>query len=118
MRHVDHFRNTTDFREYRAGAVIFDENEPGRMMYVIKEGEVEIMHNGQVLEIIGPGDIFGEMALVDLMPRSAAAIARTDCKLVPVDNNRFIFLIQETPTFALQVMHTMAERLRRMTKMA
>ncbi|HEU5100134.1 MAG TPA: Crp/Fnr family transcriptional regulator [Roseiflexaceae bacterium] len=61
----------------------------------------------------GPGGIVGEMALIDDRPRSATAVAATDCRLVPIDERRFTFLVQQTPMFALAVMRVMAERLRR-----
>jgi len=54
------------------------------------------------------------MALVDQQPRSANALAKTDCKLIPIDEKRFRFLIQQTPNFALSVMRVMAARLRHM----
>ena len=65
------------------------------------------------LEEVGPGTIFGEMALIDLGPRSASAVAVTDCELVSIEKRRFWFLVQETPYFAETVMRVMAERLRR-----
>jgi CRP-like cAMP-binding protein len=83
-------------------------------MYAVSEGEVDILVHGKVVETVGPGGILGEMALIDTKPRSATAIAQTDCKLVPISEKRFTFLIQQTPHFALQVMRVMAERLRRM----
>jgi len=54
------------------------------------------------------------LALIDHGQRSASAIAKTDCKIVPLDEKRFLYMVQETPNFALQVMQIMAERLRRM----
>jgi CRP/FNR family cyclic AMP-dependent transcriptional regulator len=80
----------------------------------VKEGEVDIVVRDRVIDTLGPGGILGEMALIERKPRSATAIARTDCKLVPISEKRFIFLIQQAPLFALQVMRVMAERLRRM----
>ena len=59
--------------------------------------------------------MFGEMALIDREPRSATAIAETDCELVVIDKRRFWFLVQETPYFAEIVMRVMADRLRRNT---
>lgn len=97
---------------YRAGSVIFATGDPGKAMYVVSEGEVDIQVGGNVVECIRPGSIFGEMALIDNSPRSATAIAKTDCKVVPLDQRRFQFLVQETPFFALQVMTIMANRLR------
>jgi CRP-like cAMP-binding protein len=66
------------------------------------------------VETVGEGGIIGEMGLIDRGPRSATAIAKTDCKLVPLNEQRFTFMVQETPNFALQVMRIMADRLRRM----
>ena len=112
---VDYFKNETNFVDYAAGDLIFDERQPGDVMYVVKEGTVEITHDGEVLETCEAGCFFGEMALIDRKVRAAAAVAKTDCKLILVDKRRFLFLVQETPTFAIQVMHEMAERIRRLT---
>jgi CRP/FNR family transcriptional regulator, cyclic AMP receptor protein len=61
---------------------------------------------------LGPDETFGEMAIVDSSPRSATVVAVTDTKLAVIDRRMFLFLVQETPMFALQVMSNMAERLR------
>jgi len=82
---------------------------------VILEGQVDIQASGKVLETIHSGGIFGELALVDNEPRSAEAVAKTDCKLVPINKKRFGFLVTETPFFALEVMKVMANRLRQRT---
>ncbi|NWF69112.1 MAG: Crp/Fnr family transcriptional regulator [Chloroflexi bacterium] len=117
MTLVDYFKSAKEFVEYSAGQTIFEEGKTGDLMFAVKEGLVEIIHDGHVLETVEAGHFFGEMALVDSMPRSAGAVAKTDCKIVAVDKKRFLFLVQETPTFALQVMHTMAERLRKMNQL-
>jgi CRP-like cAMP-binding protein len=85
-------------------------------MYAILEGEVEILVDGEVIDLNTPGGIIGEMALVDASPRSGTARAKTVCKVVPIDAKRFEFLVQQTPFFALQVMGVMADRLRRLMK--
>jgi len=113
------FRHSSDVLSYTPGQAIFRRGERGDQMYVVLEGEVDLVAGYSVLETAGPGALVGEMSLVDRRPRSASAIARTPCKLVPVDARRFSFMIQETPGFALRVMRTMAERLRAMdTRMA
>ena len=84
-------------------------------MYAVVEGEVQIVLRGQVLETVGEGGIFGELALLDYRPRSASAIAGTDCKVAVIDLKRFGVLTQQTPFFAVEVMRVMAERLRRLT---
>jgi CRP-like cAMP-binding protein len=58
--------------------------------------------------------VFGEMALIDSNPRAATAVASTACKLVPVSQKRFLFMVQQTPHFSLQIMKVIAERLRKM----
>ena len=82
-------------------------------MYVVMEGEVEILDGSVLLEIAGPGSIVGELALIDDEPRSASVVAKTDCRLVPVDRRRFQYMVQETPYFALAVMKVLADRLRK-----
>jgi len=112
------FSNSTDFKTFSAGQIIFNEGQPGDVMYVIMDGTVDILVNAKLLNTLGPGEILGEMALVDAEPRSATAIAKTDCKLVPVDQKRFTFLVQQTPYFAVDVMRIMSERLRRASTIA
>ncbi|HSZ35644.1 MAG TPA: cyclic nucleotide-binding domain-containing protein [Acidimicrobiales bacterium] len=95
-----------------ADGVIFEMGEKGEEMYGVIEGKVELrLHDGRVIEL-GPDECFGEMALVDSSPRSATAVATEATKLAVIDRHRFLFLIHETPTFALQVMHGMADILR------
>lgn len=98
-----------------AGSVLFQPGEPGDVLYVVLSGELEIRIGGQVVETIGPGGIVGEMALIDNAPRSAAVNAASDAVVVPVNERRFLFLVQQTPFFALNVMRVMASRLRRRT---
>src|SRR5262245_30806863 len=111
---MDLFRHATKFEEHPAGTVFVREGEPGDRMYVVQEGQVEILHDGEVLERAGPGDFFGEMALVDDLPRSATVRAATNVRLVPITEREFLRLVELTPGFALQVMRAMARRLRRM----
>lgn len=99
-----------------AGQTIFEEGQLGSHMYAIIEGEVEILFHGQVINRLGQGDIFGEMALIDTNIRSATAIAKTDCQLVSIDEKRFDYLVHLSPAFALAIMRILAERLRRRTE--
>ncbi len=101
--------------EFAAGQTVFAEGDPGDRMYLVKSGSVSLAAHGSELESIGPGGLFGEMAVIDREPRSATVVAETDCELVAVDKRRFWFLVQETPYFAEIVMKVMAERLRRQT---
>jgi CRP-like cAMP-binding protein len=101
---------------YAAGQVIFGVGDKGDTMYLIRTGEVVIERGGKVIETLGPGGIFGEMALIDGSPRSATARVTTDCVVAPINEKTFLFLVHETPFFAIAVMRTLAERLRRMNE--
>jgi CRP/FNR family transcriptional regulator, cyclic AMP receptor protein len=106
------FSNAQRTIEVPAGSVVFDEGEAGSEMFGVVEGEIELRANDTVIRTLGVDDVFGEMALIDSSPRSATAVATVDSKLAVIDQHRFLFLVQETPMFALQVMSAMAERLR------
>jgi CRP-like cAMP-binding protein len=99
-------------RAYKAGEIIFKEGEPANEFFVIQSGEVDIQFGNRLLGTLGDRDIFGEMALIDAAPRSATAVAKTDVKIVPVGEKQFLFLVGRTPHFALNVMRTLARRLR------
>lgn len=114
---INLFRHATDFETFPAGHFVFKEGESGDLMYTVIEGEVEIIINDTVIETVEPGGILGELALIDNKPRSATAIAKSNCKLVPTDEKRFTFLIQQRPYFSIQIMRIMADRLRSMNSL-
>ena len=102
-------------RVCEAGEAIFRTFDMGSEMYVVLEGLVELTIDSRVLETLGPGEPFGEMALIDQAPRAATATAKTPCKLAVITERRFLFMVQQTPHFALQIMKVMADRLRKVT---
>src|SRR5207249_11350199 len=83
------FRNSEFYIPYKAGDVIFKEGESGDEMYVVLEGEVAVIVHDKIVETVGVDNFLGEMALIDSRPRSATAVAKTDCKLAPINQNRF-----------------------------
>ena len=111
---IEMFRNDSGVRSVAAGQPVFFAGDPGELMYVLLEGEAEVRVGDEVVETAGPGAIFGEMALVDHSPRSATVIARSECRVAPIDVERFNSLIQKTPDFARHVMKIMADRIRSM----
>ncbi|MEZ4713414.1 MAG: cyclic nucleotide-binding domain-containing protein [Caldilineaceae bacterium] len=115
MELLNLFRQSKEVESFSAGQTIFRTGDAGETMYVVIDGEVEVSLNGAPLETIGPGGILGELSLVDHSPRSADALAKSACVVAPVSERRFLFLVQETPYFALHVMSVMAERLRQRT---
>jgi CRP-like cAMP-binding protein len=108
-----HIFLTQESKSYGAGDVIFRRGDPADCMYVVADGEVEIVVTDQPVDVLGRESIFGEMALIGKEPRSATARARTDCRLVEIAEKRFLYLVQNTPHFALEVMRVLAQRLRR-----
>src|SRR5215467_9334070 len=115
MATVDLFQaEDTEIVAFRAGDTVFREGDPGDLMYVVRDGRVDLRVKGQLVDSLGPGGVLGEMALIEHAPRTATATAKTDCTLVPIPEKRFMFMVQQTPHFALQIMRVMAERLRRM----
>ncbi len=95
------------------GQLIFSAGDAGREMFIVRTGSVELRIGDTLLETVGEGGIFGELALVDPAPRSAAAVAGPDCSLVLVDAASFNDLVRKVPGLGLEVMKVMARRLRR-----
>jgi CRP-like cAMP-binding protein len=113
MKFDNIFADNPNAKSFAAGTVIFEKGTKGEEMYVIKEGEVDISIDGFHLETVSHDDIFGELCLIDQETRIASAVARTDCVLQAINKRRFLFLVQETPLFAIRVMKVLADRLRR-----
>ncbi len=113
MKILGVFKGSKETREVPAGTVIFEEGAVGEEMFGVIEGNVELRFaDGRSPLTVGPDETFGEMALVDKSPRSATAVASEETKLAVIDRQRFLFLIGETPQFALQVMANLAHHLR------
>jgi len=111
------FAHETKNRRAPAGHHFFKAGDLGHEMYVVTEGEVDIVLRGKVLETVHPGGIFGEMALIDHRERSADVIAKTETEVAVIDDERFHYLVRHDPAFALEVMKVMADRLRRLDDM-
>ena len=105
-------------RVYRGSEVIFEENSLGGEMYIIHSGAVRLSKKTETgspmtLATLGAGDFFGEMALIDMSPRSAEAVAAEDeTRLIVLDLAKFLYLIQQQPEFALTIMRTLCQRIR------
>lgn len=117
MPTVNTFKHETDVVTFAAAQTIFEAGSPGDVMYIVQEGQVDIMIHGHLVETVEPGGIVGEMGLIDSTARSGSAIARTDCKLVALDETRFKVYVHNTPFFAIQVMRILVDRLRRMDQL-
>ena len=97
---------------YDKGKIIMIAGQSGALMYVVIEGYVAISIRGAVVERVGQGGVFGEMALIDQSPRAANATAETDCALLAINRQVFLNLVKSEPTFGISLLGAMAERLR------
>lgn len=102
-----------------AGRTIFRENRRSPRlllrrdkMYLLLKGRVSLSARGQEIRSVKSGDIFGEMAAIADLPRSATAVANTACRVIALDRPRFIKTLAKKPTFALMLMKVMVARLR------
>jgi len=97
---------------YPAERVIMREGHFGVVLFVVLEGQVAIRVGNAVVEKVGPGGIFGEMALVDRAPRLATAVAEDDCTLLAVSRQMFLYLVKKSPRFAISLLRAVSERAR------
>ncbi len=111
------FSRERNLMTVKAGEVLFRAGDPAECMYVVLSGQARIGDGNVVFEELSPGGIVGEMALIDHAPRSATVTAVTDCTLAEIDEKRFLFLVQQTPSFALNLMRLLSHRLRRMNSL-
>lgn len=105
---------------FPAGSRIFVENEKatgffskGARIYLLLEGDVTLTWKDKPLEMVLPGEIFGELAAIADLPRSATATARKNCRTLALDEKQFVSSLQQMPEFALMLMSVMSQRLRR-----
>ena len=106
---------------FEAGQVIFQEGERGDEMFIIEIGQVEIVRRRageeRSLVVFEAGDFFGEMSLLEDLPRSATARAVTDCRLLPVDASTFDLMLRDHPEVAIRIMRMLSRRLRQFDEM-
>ena len=112
------FSRESDIVALKNGDRLFSKGDVAHHGYVLLEGTLRIGDGNAVFQYAAPGAMVGEMALVDHGPRSATVSAVTDCKLARFDEKRFLFLVQQTPSFALNVIRLISHRLRRMNELA
>jgi len=111
FRHGD----AQDIVTVKPGEPVFRAGDKGGVMFVLLEGKADVLIGGSIVEKASAGALFGEMGLIDQAEkRSATVIATAECKLVPVDLDRFHILVRRTPQFASYVMKIIVGRLRKM----
>lgn len=117
---LEFFKLGGSLEQFPAGKQIFAENDKasgffskGARIYLLLDGDVTLTRAGKPLDLVLPGEIFGEMAAIAEIPRSATATARKNCRVLSLDEKAFQHALQQMPQFALMLMSVMAQRLRR-----
>ena len=119
---LDFFKAAGKPEKVPAGKAFFTENEKARpllfmrdKMYLLLDGEVDLVARRKTIGTVKKGQIFGEMASITHAPRSASAVAETDCQLLPIHRTAFLMLVKTNPDFAESLLASLAERLRLLT---
>jgi CRP/FNR family cyclic AMP-dependent transcriptional regulator len=112
------FAEVTREREYPKNSVILFEDDPGDALYIVSTGQVKVVLIGEdgrevILSVLGDGDFFGEMSLIDDEPRSAHVIAMKDSQLLVLRRDDFQARLEEQPKIALKLLRVLVQRLRR-----
>ena len=97
---------------YERNKTVVSEGQAGVLMYVVVEGRLAVSIKGKLVERIGPGGVFGEMALIDRTPRLATVVSETDCGLLAIGRNTLLDLVKASPDFAVSLLGAVGERAR------
>jgi CRP-like cAMP-binding protein len=111
---LEHFRDAPGTQTAPVGTMICKAGDSPDFVYILMEGQANILVGNTIVEVATRGTLLGEIALIDGKPRSATVVARTECKVLPIDAARFDLLLREMPEFSRYVMYSMADRMRRM----
>ena len=118
VKTVEIYHKPPSPQDFLASEVIFEEGDSGNLVYGIIEGEVEISVKGKVIEMLKTGDVFGQSALVQPEhTRASTARARTNCLIAFLDKEHFLFAVQQTPIFALEILRSYSNRVHTLRQM-
>lgn len=102
----------TDEIEVEAGRELLTEGDPGHEAFVIVDGTAKVLRRGEEVATIGPGAVFGEMALIDRAPRNATVTASSPMRVLVIGKREFTGLLDEAPDFRQSIMAALADRVR------
>src|SRR5687768_17927412 len=115
---LQRFAELTREKSYPKGSVILFEDDPGDSLFIVRDGRVKVVLVGEdgrevILGVLGPGEHFGELSLIDEQPRSAHVIAMDDAKLLILRRDDFRRRVAESPAVAWAMLVELSRRLRR-----
>jgi CRP-like cAMP-binding protein len=97
---------------YKPGDVVVEEGKAGSEFFLVGDGQLVVSVGGRAVDTIGPGEFFGELAIIDPAPRDATITAATDASILVIGRREFWALIQDVPLLSRKVMVHLAQRLR------
>jgi CRP/FNR family transcriptional regulator, cyclic AMP receptor protein len=100
-----------DELDFRTGKTLIKEGSPGREFFVLIDGTAEIRRKGRKIDTAGPGDFFGEMALLTEQPRNATVVTTSAVDVLIITARNFRALVESNPLIAVKVMRAVADRL-------
>jgi CRP/FNR family transcriptional regulator, cyclic AMP receptor protein len=99
-----------------AGALVVDQGQTGREAFVLLDGSAVVRRNGKKITMLGPGDVIGELSLLDHGPRTASVTCETDCLLLVLDQRNFVGVLDEVPALAHKMLAHLAGRIRELDR--
>lgn len=115
-KEIEKVAKASDEIRMTAGTMIIDQGQTGREAFVIVDGEVEIKRNNRKVAKLGPGNVVGELSLLDHGPRTATATCSTDCTLLVVDQRRFLGVLDAVPALSHKLLAALATRIRELDR--
>ncbi|HAW49410.1 TPA: Crp/Fnr family transcriptional regulator [bacterium] len=108
----------TDFCTYKKGCYIFTKDDVGASFFIIKNGSAKVVidyEDGKeiTLSLLHPKDIFGELSILDGMPRSATVIAMDDCEILSIERTKFIDFLKDHPDVCIKILEVLSKRVRK-----
>jgi CRP/FNR family transcriptional regulator, cyclic AMP receptor protein len=110
--HLERLGMLTEEIDVQAGKLLIRQGDAGDDLMIIVSGQVGVERNGARINQLGPGDFFGEIALIERGPRTATCTAEAPTRLLVVNHRDFHSLMEEFPEIATQVLLTLAQRVR------
>ena len=115
-KELDKVAKATDEITMTEGTMIMDQGQMGREAFVVVSGDVVVKRNGRKVATLGPGNVVGEMSLLDKGPRTATVLCETDCTLLVIDQRRFLGVIDAIPAISHKLMASLAGRIRELDR--
>lgn len=110
-KELDFLARLTTEISVKEGHTLVKQGQPGREAMVIMSGTAVVRRNGRKIDEMGPGEFFGEMSLIDDLPRNADVVASSDMTVLVMDSKEFSTIFDEYPKVAVKVLKVVVERL-------